>query len=294
MISKIRNILLWTAAISAICLGCMCKLLADSSACGGKEIAGMKCIPAGEFIRGSNTHEADEKPEEKVYVSDFYMDTYEVTNEEFDKCKNAGKCQECLKTGKCNYIGPRYGKPYLGRQQPAAGISWYTAKEFCEWAGKRLPTEAEWEKAARGTNGNLYPWGNEPATCERAIIEVGDVKGCVSKKTEKPHLMPTANVGTRAPGVYGLYDMAGNSWEWTADWYSPSFKACGEACRGKDPKGPCEGKDVCPGHTKKVLKSGSWWWPASYARGSKRRAHIPENFPEYHHFGFRCAKDANK
>lgn len=251
MKSKIRNFLFLVVMILIAHWGWMCKLLADPSACGGKEIPGMKCIPAGEFIRGSNVYDADEKPEEKVYVSDFYMDIYEVTNEDFDKCKNAGKCQECLKTGKCNYIGPRYGKPYLGPKQPVTGISWYTAKEFCEWAGKRLPTEAEWEKAARGPNGNLYPWGNEPATCERAIIEVGDIKGCVPKKTEKPHLMPTANVGTRAPGVYGLYDMAGNSWEWTADWYSTSFKACGNFCRGKDPKGPCDGKEVCPGYKKK-------------------------------------------
>ncbi|EKO33107.1 formylglycine-generating sulfatase enzyme [Leptospira santarosai str. CBC379] len=293
MKSKTRNIFL-LAMISTVYLGCIYKLLADSPPCKGKEIVGMKCIPAGESTRGSNTYDADERPEEKIYVSDFYMDIYEVTNEEFDKCKNAGKCRECLKTGKCNYIGPRYGKPYLSPKQPVVGISWYTAKEFCEWAGKRLPTEAEWEKAARGPDGNLYPWGNEPATCEKAIIAVGDTKGCVSKKTEKPHLMPTADVGTKAPGVYGLYDMAGNSWEWTADWYSPSFKVCGNACKGKDPKGPCDGKESCPGHSKKVLKSGSWWWPASYARGSKRRAHIPENFPEYHHFGFRCAKDADK
>lgn len=197
---------------STACLECTYKLFADSLPCGGKEIAGMKCIPAGEFIRGSNTYDADEKPEEKIYVSDFYMDIYEVTNEEFDKCKTAGKCQECLKAGKCNYIGPRYGKPYLGPKQPAVGISWYTAKEFCEWAGKRLPTEAEWEKAARGPDGNLYPWGNEPATCEKAIIAMGDIKGCVAKKTENPILCrrptweqkpPESTVCTIWPVIHG-------------------------------------------------------------------------------------------
>ena len=259
-------------------------------------MAGMQCIPAGEFIRGSNDHEADEKPEEKIYLDAFFIDTYETTNKEFNECLAQGKCKECLKHNKCSQVTAGYGKPYQGEKQPVVGISWYTAKEYCEFRGKRLPTEAEWEKAARGPNGNLYPWGNEPATCERAVIETGAPgdkrKGCFAKKLPVDWHMHTSDVGTRAPGVYGLYDMAGNSWEWVEDWYSPSYAACGDACRGKNPKGPCGGKESCPGFTRKVLKSGSWWWPGDYTRGSKRRSHSPENFPEYHHFGFRCAQNA--
>ncbi|PJZ69182.1 sulfatase [Leptospira perolatii] len=261
------------------------------SGCNGQNVEGMKCIPGGEFIRGSNRHEPDEKPEARIYISDFYMDTYEVTNEDFDKCVRAGKCKDCLVTKKCNYVGPKYGAPYLKPKQPAVGISWYSASEYCKWAGKRLPTEAEWEKAARGPDGNMYPWGNEPATCKNSVIMEDDRKGCVPVAIQPPHKMPTSEVGTRAPGVYGLYDMAGNSWEWVQDWYTSSYNTCGKACEGKDPKGPCNGEEPCPGFAKKIVRGGSWWWPSSYARGSKRRSHIPQNYPEYHHFGFRCAKD---
>lgn len=256
-----------------------------------KSYPGMACIPAGEFIRGSNDYEKDEKPETKIYISEFYMDINEVTNEEFNQCLAAGKCKDCLKNKKCTYVGAKYGKLYQAPRQPVSGISWYTAKEYCEFVGKRLPTESEWEKAARGPNGNIYPWGNEPATCERAIIEDEQGrKGCVPKKLSPDRLMPTAPIASRPPGVYGLYDMAGNSWEWVEDWYSP-YEKCGDACFGKDPKGPCNGAETCPGFKHKVLKSGSWWWPASYARGSKRRHNDPGFKEEYHHFGFRCAKD---
>ena len=253
---------------------------------------GMRCIPAGEFIRGSNSYEPDEKPETKIYISEFHIDIYEVTNEDINKCFAEGKCKDCLGNKKCTYIGPRYGKLYLGPKQPAAGIPWYTARDYCQFVGKRLPTESEWEKAARGTEGNIFPWGNEWATCERAIIEDEQGrKGCVPKKLDPPRLMPTKEVGTRPAGVYGLYDMAGNSWEWVNDWYTP-YEKCGSSCFGNDPRGPCNGNENCPGATHKVLKSGSWWWPATYARGSKRRHNDPGFKEEYHHFGFRCAKDS--
>ena len=249
-----------------------------------KKYENMNCIPSGMFIRGSNSHESDEKPETNIYVSEFYMDIYEVTNEDFQKCIDAGKCKDCLKTGRCNYIGPRYGKPYMGAKQPITGVSWYTAKEFCTFMNKRLPTEAEWEKASRGEKGDIYPWGNEEATCNLAVIEENGKKGCGKEKD-----LPTSNVASRPVGKYGLYDMAGNSWEWVEDWYLP-YSNCGAACEGKDPKGPCANEEKCNTSKTKVLKGGSWYWNKNYARGSKRRHHDPKNFPEYHHFGFRCAK----
>jgi len=266
-----------------------------ASAC-DSPIPGMACIPAGDFIRGSNDYEEDEKPQEKVYVSQFYMDITEVTNKEFNKCTAQGKCQSCLKSKLCHKIGPSYGKDYLGPDQPAMGIPWYSAREYCEFVGKRLPTEAEWEKAARGPDGNIFPWGNEPATCERAIIETGEhdkgIKGCHAKRMLPHRLMHSRPVKSRAPGAYGLYDMAGNAHEWVQDWYTPSYAACGEKCRGRDPKGPCDGADNCPGYTNKLVRGGSWWWTAPYARGSKRRPNFPHMSPweNYHHFGFRCAK----
>jgi len=260
--------------------------------CDGRAEDEMKCIPSGEFLRGSNDFETNEKPETKIYLDDYWIDTFEVTNEKFELCILAGKCNDCLKEKKCDFIGAKYGKPYQKPKQPVVGVSWYTAVEYCEFVGKRLPTEAEWEKAARGSNGDLYPWGNEAATCQKAVIEENGKKGCSSSILGKPHWMTTREVATKPAGHFGLYDMAGNSWEWVSDWYSPSYSSCGKSCFDKNPRGPCNGDKECPGHTKKIVKGGSWWWPGSLSRGSYRRPHIPENFPEYHHFGFRCAKDS--
>ena len=274
----------------------MCSACTRKASACAKQLPGMACIPAGEFIRGSDNHEEDEKPAQKVFVSAFYMDVHEVTNKELNECFAAGKCRDCLKTGKCKEIGARYGWRYKKDDQPASGISWFTAKEYCEFRGKRLPTEAEWEKAARGPDGNIYPWGNEPATCKNAIIQVGEgktaIKGCFPKRLDPEWHMHTAPVMSRPAGVYGLYDMAGNVHEWVNDWYEPSYAKCGDKCSGKDPKGPCDGADVCAGYKMRSVRGGSWWWTAPYARGSKRRANPPGNFPavDYHHFGFRCAQ----
>lgn len=256
-----------------------------------KLIKGMSCIHSGEFIRGSNVYEANEKPEAKIYLDTFYIDQYEVTNEDFQKCLDAGACKDCLKSGKCKKIFPNYGARYSQARQPMVGVSWYSAKEFCEFMDKRLPTEAEWEKAARGTEGEIFPWGNEKADCEKAVIEEDGRKGCWQKKVSPPHHMTTSEVGSRAPNRYGLYDMAGNSWEWVADWYSHSYEECGSACLGKNPKGACANLNSCEKFgNRKIVKGGAWWWPSDYARSSRRRPHVPGNFPEYHHFGFRCAK----
>ncbi len=244
---------------------------------------GMKCIPGGFFIRGSNrttvdedSHRKvqDESPEMRIELSTFFMDTYEVTYSEY---------QECVKAGGCPPVEPNYRNGYRNPKQPMLGVNWFHSRDYCKWRGKRLPTEAEWEKASRGDNGELYPWGNADADCGKAIIQEKGVKGCGTGKTW--------DVGSRPVGRYGLYDMAGNSWEWVQDWYSESYGACGKECEGKDPKGPCNGEENCPKHTEKVVRGGSWWWDAVYTLGSNRRPHYPSNNP-YHHFGFRCARSA--
>jgi formylglycine-generating enzyme required for sulfatase activity len=238
--------------------------------------ADMKCIPEGDFIRGSEDQAADQRPQSTIWVGTFFMDEKEVTNKQWKECVAAGKCRK--------KAGPSY-KGFSRAAQPIVGVSWFDARDYCAWVGRRLPTEAEWEKAARGPDGNIYSWGNERATCKLAIIEEGKEKGCGEGEPPK---WATADVGSRAAGAYGLYDMAGNSWEWVQDWYTRSYKDCGKDCEGPDPKGPCAGADDCPGHRHRSVRGGSWWWPWKYARGSWRRAHLPGNKP-FHHFGFRCA-----
>jgi formylglycine-generating enzyme required for sulfatase activity len=240
----------------------------------------MKCIPAGDFIRGADDDAKDQRPKSTIFISTFFMDTYEVTNAQWKECVKAGICRK--------KAGPAY-KGFSGKNQPIVGVNWFDARDFCQWKGKRLPTEAEWEKAARGPSGKIYSWGDEKATCKRAIIEEGGEKGCGHGEAPK---WATADVGSMAAGEYGLYDMAGNSWEWVADWYTKSYADCGKDCEGPDPKGPCGGADECEGHRHRSVRGGSWWWPWKYARGQWRRAHLPGNKP-YHHFGFRCAKSVD-
>lgn len=288
---------IWGGALAALVLTACSGSPAASHGC-GSEIEGMRCIPAGNFLRGSDKYSEDEKPEQKIYISAFYLDTHEVTNADFQQCLDAGKCRDCLKDKSCDQVGARYGWRYKKPRQPVSGVSWFTAREYCLFRGKRLPTEAEWEKAARGPDGNLYPWGNEPADCSRAIIQIGEgkkgIKGCFRQRLEPEWHMHTAEVASRPAGVYGLHDMAGNVHEWVNDWYAKSYAQCGQACSGRDPKGPCGGAAICPGYTLRSVRGGSWWWTGEYARGSKRRANVPGNMPlsDYHHFGFRCARDA--
>lgn len=246
----------------------------------GKAPTGMACIPGGPFLRGSDKGPKNERPQATIHLSTFYMDVYEVTVAEYDACVKAGKCDK-QKTWYRDYDRPK---------QPKVGISWYAAVKYCKALGKHLPTEAQWEKAARGTDGRKYSWGNERCTCKRAVIQDNRGRSCGVKKLKGTHPEKgrTLVVGSRAPGMYGLYDMTGNSWEWVYDWYSSSYKSCGKDCLGVDPKGPCGGAEPCKRHGLKIVRGGSWYWPCSYATTTYRRHHVPKNRP-YHHFGFRCA-----
>ena len=247
---------------------------------------GMACIPGGAFLRGTDDGEPNTRPAATIHLQTFYMDLNEVTVEEYKACKKAKRCPRG---------GPLYND-FSNPKQPITGPNWFAAVKYCEQAGKHLPTEAQWEKAARGPEGNLTPFGNEPLTCEVAIIMDERGRSCgVEKKKEHPKKGRPNVIGTRPPGAYGLYDMAGNSWEWVADWASESYEKCGEACLGVDPKGPCGGADKCRGHDEKVVRGGSWYWPAEYATGVHRRTHFPINeHSNFHHFGFRCAASASE
>ncbi len=240
----------------------------------------MSCIAGGPFVRGRDEGErSNEKPQATVWLQTFYMDQYEVTYAEYKACQKAKECPRS---------GPRY-TDFDHPQMPIQGVSWFDALAYCEAHGKTLPTEAQWEKAARGPQGELHPWGDAPATCELAIIKDARGRSCGLKKAiSKPDTGRPWDVGSRPVGRYELYDMVGNSWEWVHDWYSRSYDKCGEACEGVDPRGPCDGEDVCKGHSQKIVRGGSWYWDAEHGTGTYRRAHFPSNDP-FHHFGFRCA-----
>lgn len=247
-------------------------------------VPGMACIPGGAFLRGTDdasAADASARPQQSVWTQTFFMDTYEVTVAEY---------RACMATGKCAKAGPWYAD-FDAPRQPITGVSWFHAQRYCEAQGKRLPTEAQWEKAARGVDGRIYPWGNEEATCQRAVYRDQSGRSCGVKQRSKKHadVGRPEPIGSRPPNRYGLFDMAGNSWEWVADWHSRSYAACGVACAGDDPLGPCAGKSPCPGHTRRVVRGGSWYWPAARMTTFHRRPHEPANAPLFHHFGFRCA-----
>ena len=219
-----------------------------------------------------------------VWLQTYYMDIHEVTYAQYKACEAAGACP---------VAGPRY-EDYDRPNQPIVGVSWYDAVAYCAAQGQHLPSEAQWEKAARGPAGALHPWGDAPATCERAVIKERGRRSCgVRKQGERPDKGRTLAVGSRPPGVYGLHDMAGNAWEWVADWASPSYAACGAACEGVDPRGPCGAAAPCKRHHERVVRGCSWYWEAALATAIYRRPHVPNNRP-YHHYGFRCAASAEE
>ena len=192
----------------------------------------MVTVPAGDFTMGSN--DDDSKPAHQVYLNAFSIDKYEVTNAQYKQCVDAGKCSPPAKsesrTRNWYYGVPKYNN------YPVIYVSWDDAKRYCAWAGKRLPTEAEWEKAARGTDGRIYPWGNSFDARKLNSSEGG--KG------------DTTAVGSYPDGAspYGALDMAGNVSEWVADRYDENYYANSPR---NNPPGPSSGL----GH---VQRGGDW------------------------------------
>jgi formylglycine-generating enzyme required for sulfatase activity len=219
-------------------------------------------VPAGEFTMGSEDGMNDERPVRRVYLDAFWIDETEVTNAQYEGCVVAGKCRAsgCADDAQLN-----------DGRQPVVCVDWSDAEAYCRWAAARLPTEAEWEKAARGTDGRTYPWGNEPATCEYAVMDDGSGSGCGQHKPWPVGSKP------RGAGPYGTLDMAGNAWEWVADWYDSGYYA---RSPGRNPGGPDSGEA-------RVLRGGPWPGGQYYVRCANRVRIDPAYRGNF--VGFRCA-----
>jgi formylglycine-generating enzyme required for sulfatase activity len=222
-----------------------------------KDGAAMVYIPEGEFIMGSDKSrdsraDDDELPQRKVYLDGYWIYKYEVTVAQYRKF--------CNETGR--QMPPVEPSWVWQNNHPIVCVTWDDAVAYCNWAGVQLPTEAQWEKAARGTDGRIYPWGN-----------VWDASKCNNLNTKQ-----TTPVGSYPAGAspYELMDMAGNVWEWCADWYDANYYASAPA---QNPPGPSSG-------TERVLRGGSWYYGPNLVRVADRFRVNPVG--RGIGFGFRC------
>ena len=242
----------------------------------------MVVIPEGEFLMGNNEGSRNERPEHTVWLDTYSIDRYEVTMAEYQTILDDDYSIEPpplwddgAATGK---VGDR----------PAVGITWNDAKRYCEWVGKRLPTEAEWEKAARGTDGRRYPWGHMQPFVDIANYNQGTTGWVSYPITLSPVTSGTKGMSIRhglkegGKSAYGLYHMAGNASEWVNDWYDRHYY---EDSPEKNPQGPNEGDF-------KVLRGGSWEdQPKNLRVMARSKAEV-----DYQDLttGFRCAKDGEE
>ncbi|MCG3173611.1 MAG: Serine/threonine-protein kinase pkn1 [Myxococcota bacterium] len=251
---------------------------------------GMVLIPAGEFTMGTDDsginqacrHQQaldypcdrkwfdDEQPRRTVVLDAFYIDWHEVTVDEYRACVDAGRCTkpgDVSSNRACNWGSEREGS------HPVNCVDWEQARKYCEWRGKRLPAEAEWEKAARGTDGRLYPWGEQPPSCD--LVVWGD-----GRRTDGCGRNSTWPVCSKLQGnsPHGLCDTGGNVYEWVEDWYDPGYYA---SAPSRNPPGP-------PSGTMRVLRGGSWGLNHPYAlRAGSRLSFDPA--VRYVSVGIRCA-----
>jgi formylglycine-generating enzyme required for sulfatase activity len=225
-------------------------------------------VPAGKFTMGNTNGASDEQPSHEVLLSAFWIDQTEVTNKMYANCVAASKCSPPNNMGSVTRPG-YYGNSEFDNY-PVIWVSWNDAIAYCEWAGRRLPTEADWEKAACGTDARTYPWGNEPPNS--SLLNSLDYNNTARDTTE---------VGRYPDGrsFYGAYDMAGNVWEWVNDWY--------DVYPGGNP-----GASNDFGQKYRVLRGGSFLiTDARYVRSVNRFMDSPSH--SNYDVGFRCARSAS-
>lgn len=248
----------------------------------GRDGAPMVLVPAGPFMMGSSTMDKQAKPDEmpahRVSLKAFYIDRFEVTQGQYRKfLAEAGRSAHRF----CDREEPaakdhtplketwNEGDPASSRL-PVVGVDWFDAAAYCAWAGQRLPSEAEWEKAARGTDERIYPWGDRWEKARANSYESG-------MKTSAP-------IGSYESGAspFGAEDMAGNVWEWVRDWYAPRYYL--DSSR-ESPPGPAAGSF-------RVVRGGSSLSDARGLRSPGRDSNDPTG--RYNNFGFRCAQDQSR
>ena len=248
-------------------------------------------VPAGVVVMGSEEGDADERPQRHVEVPAFYVDRFETTNRAFLWYVQSTGHRTAAEWADSSLVyedggyhtvpGASWWRPQGSAvaelDHPVVQVDWHDAQAYCEWAGKRLPTEAEWERAARGDDGRTFPWGwDRPDEDLRA--NSGDSRCC--HESDRDGFLRTSPVGSFPSGrsPFGVEDMAGNVWEWVADWYSDGYYAEGVDTA---PTGPHRG-------SAKVLRGGSWISYPFMLRSSYRGKHEPQM--RHNYGGFRCAR----
>jgi formylglycine-generating enzyme required for sulfatase activity len=261
-----------------------------------KDNAEMVYVPAGEFAMGGDPAPAANQAANSIYLNAFWMDKFEVTNEQFQQFAGAtGYQTDAEKQGwGYEFVNARWeqtrgitwraprgsaGDMADKMKYPVVLVSWNDANAYCAWAGERLPTEAEWEKSARGTDARAFPWGN---TWDGTKLNFCDVNCGFAWKDSSVNdrYAESAPVGSLPQGasVYGIQDLAGNVWEWTADWFGADYY---KTMPTRNPTGPASGQF-------KILRGGAWSIDSSYARTTAGFPAVPEY--RERSVGFRCVQ----
>jgi formylglycine-generating enzyme required for sulfatase activity len=223
----------------------------------------MNYVPEGNFTMGSDYGFSDEKPARAIYLDAFWIDQTEVTNKQYAACVSGGGCT--LPSNTSSYMRTSYYGNSEFDEFPVIYVNWNQANAYCSWAGRELPSEAQWEKAARGIDARIFPWGN--GTPNDTLLNYSQRVGDTTK----------VNSYEMGKSIYGAYDMAGNSWEWVNDWYSEIYY---QSSPSSNPLGPDTGQY-------RVLRGGAWFNYGSNVRSAVRSKNNPTN--TYSFIGFRCA-----